>query len=74
MLFDRRLHVIIAVAVVFDRSAGAIEFPSCGDVIAAASIVVGVFSASRAVRLSLDGLRASRVTLNKDFVATMLRR
>ena len=45
VLFDRRFHVIIAVAFVFDRNAGGIEFPGGNDVIAAAAIVVGIFGA-----------------------------
>jgi hypothetical protein len=73
MLFDRRLHVIIAVAIVFNRDTGVIEFPTRSDVVAAAAIVVGIFSAHGAVGLSFDGLRAGRVTLNKNFVGTMFR-
>ena len=42
-LFDRRFHVIIAVAFVFDRNAGSVEFPGGNDVIATAAIVVGIF-------------------------------
>ena len=73
MLFDRCLHVIVAMAVVFCRHASAVEFPTRGDVIAATAIVVGVFSAHCAVRLELHGLCAGRVTLNDNFVGAMLR-
>ena len=74
MFFDRRLHVIIAVAVVFNRDTGIIEFPTRSDVVAAAAIVEGVFSAHCTVRLGLDGLRASRVTLDKNFVGALFSR
>ncbi len=74
MFFDRRLHVIIAMTVVFDRQAGVIEFPTRSDVIAAAAIVIGIFSAHCAVRLDLNGLCASRVPLNKYFVSALFRR
>ena len=74
MFFDRRLHVIVAVAVVFDRHAGIIELPSSSDVVAATAIVIRIFSAHRAVRLNLDALRPSRITLNQDFVSAILRR
>ena len=47
MFFDGRLHVIIATPVVFGRHAGAIDFPSSNDVIAAPAIVVGIFDAHR---------------------------
>src|SRR5947207_12913887 len=74
MLFDRRLHVIIAMAVVFNRDTSVIEFPTRSDVIAAAAIVVGIFSTRCPVGLDLYGLRASRVILNKNFVGAMFRR
>ena len=72
MFFYRRLHVIIAVAVELDRDTDTIEFPGCDDVIAAAAIVIGVFSVNCTVSLRLDGLRASRVTLNNNFVGVLL--
>src|SRR5581483_8210040 len=74
MFFDRCLHIIVAVAIVLDWHTGAVEFPACSDVIAAAAIVVGVFSAHCAVGLGLDSLGARRVTLNKNFVGAALRR
>src|SRR5262249_42528045 len=68
MFFDGRLHVIIAVAVVFDWHAGGVEFPGSDDVIAAAAIVIGIFSAHRTVRLTFHGLRAGWVALNENLV------
>src|SRR2546430_16183810 len=68
MFFDWRFHVIIAASVVFDRHTGAIEFPGSNDVIAAAAIVIGIFSAHRAVSLAFHGLRAGWGALNADFV------
>src|SRR5437762_719328 len=73
MFFDRRLHVIVAATIVFDRHTGTIELPTRSDVIAAAAIVVGIFSAHCTVRLRLNGLAASRVTLDEDFVGAMPR-
>ena len=72
MFFDRCLHVIIAVAVVFDRHTGAIEFPSRNDVIATAAVVVGIFCAHCTVGLTFDSLRASRVALNENLVGAFL--
>ena len=68
MFFDWCLHVIIAVAVVFDRRTGAIEFPRGNDVITAAAIIVRIFSARRVVRLAFHCLRASWVAQDENFV------
>ena len=73
MLFDWRLHVIIAVAVVCGRHTGVIEFPSSSDVIAATTIGIGIIRVHCAVGLKLYGLGASGVTLNENFVGVMLR-
>ena len=70
-LFDRRFHVIIAAAFVFGRNAGGIDFPSGNDVIAAAAIVVGIFSADGAGRFSLHGLCAGQVALQEYLVRTL---
>src|SRR5579884_3469902 len=68
MFFDGRLHVIIAMAVVFDWHTGPVEFP-CGDnVIAATAVVVRVFSAHGAIALNLHRLHTNRVALNENFV------
>ena len=69
MLLDRRLHVIIAAAFVFNRHTGAIELPGCNDVIAAAAIVVGIFGVHRSVSLPFYGLRAGLVALDENFVS-----
>ena len=66
--FDWGLHVINAVAIVFHQHTGTVEFPGSRYVIAAAAIVIGIFSPHRPVRLAFHGLRASRVALNKNFV------
>src|SRR5262249_23476735 len=67
-LFDWRLHVVVAVAFVCDRHTGTVEFPGSRYVIAAAAVVVGIFSADRTVSPAFHGLRASRVALDEDFV------
>ena len=74
MFFDRGLHVIIAMAVVFDRHTGTVEFPGSRYVIAAAAIVIGIFSAHRTISLALHGLRAGWVALNENFVSPFRRR
>ncbi len=70
-LFDRRFHVIIAVAFVFDRNAGRVDFPSCNDVITAAAIVVGILDARGTGRIGLHALRAGRIALNEYFICAL---
>ena len=60
--------------VVSNEHARVIEFPRCGDVVAAAAIVIRIFSAYGIVRLNVDGLRSSGVTLDENFVDAMSRR
>src|SRR6266550_8059085 len=74
MFFDGCLHVIIAAAFVFNRHTGAIEFPGCRDVIAAAAIVIGIFSAHRSIGLAFHGLRAGLVALNENLISAFCRR
>jgi len=52
---DRRFHVIIAFALVFRWHSSSVELPSCGDMIAASSVVIGIFGARRASRVDVMG-------------------
>src|SRR5437660_1647970 len=70
--FDRRFHVIVTVAFVCSWHSGRIEFPSCGHVIATATVVVGIFHLCNACFIGLQGLSTGDVALDQNRVATLL--
>ena len=73
-LLDRRFHVIVATAFVFNGHSSSVEFPRCYDVIAASAIVIGIFDMCKACGIDLYRLIASGVALDHNFIATLLRR
>ncbi len=71
LFLDRRFHVVVTVRVVFGRHSSRIEFPGCGDVIAPATVVVGIFDVRDAVGIDLHRLSAGGITLDQYVVATL---
>src|SRR4029453_4907302 len=71
---DRRFHVIVAAAFVFNGHSSSVKFPRRYDMISASAIVIGILDICKAFGIDFYRLIAGGVVLYHNFFGMLFRR